>query len=219
MNGQHPGTQYQNQKNPQPQFELPGGDGWGAKISNWIKNNASIVVPVIIIIVLAGLIYAYTQRTQIALEEIDLNEENSEELVETEEIETEGIIEINEVETEEIEETEKLEDIIGIGGPDENFEPVGQITISAQPGEGVTHLARKALAQYLVANPDSSLTKEHKIYIEDYMKDKTSHDFLEIGENKTFSNNLIQEAIQVSKKLNQNQLKNLEQFSQLVPSL
>lgn len=205
MNGQNPGAQYQNQRNPQSQFELPDGGGWGAKISSWLKNNASIAIPVIIIVVLAGSIYAYTQRTQIALEDIDLIEEIGEEVAETE--------------ATEIEELEKIEDIIGIGGPDENFEPVGQIVISAQAGEGVTHLARKALAQYLVANPDSVLTREHKIYIEDYIKDRTSNDFLEIGQSKTFSNDLIQEAIQASKALNQNQLKNLEQFSQLVPSL
>jgi hypothetical protein len=41
---------------------------------------------------------------------------------------------------------------------------------TAVAGEGSTHLARHALANYLEKNTDSSLTGEHKVYIEDYLR-------------------------------------------------
>jgi hypothetical protein len=88
---------------------------------------------------------------------------------------------------------------------------------SAQRGDGVTHLARRALAHYLEKNTDSSLSAEHKIYIEDYLRKKVGfQERVYVGTSVEFSKNLIQEAIGASKNLNESQLKNLQKYSQNV---
>lgn len=89
------------------------------------------------------------------------------------------------------------------------------ITVSAAAGDGVTHLARKALAKYLEDSGDE-VNNEQKIYIEDYLKDKTGTAGLSVGETKTFSDELLDEAIAASKKLDDAQLKNLEKYSKVV---
>lgn len=91
---------------------------------------------------------------------------------------------------------------------------------TAQAGEGVTHLARKALDNYLKEKGVSfNLTPEHKVYIEDYIKDKTGEKWLTVGETLSFSESLIAEAIQAAENLTPEQLKNLEQYSALIPNL
>jgi len=90
----------------------------------------------------------------------------------------------------------------------------------AQIGEGITHLARRALNQYLQEKPqDFEITPEHKIYIEDYLAKSTGDRWLNLGEEIEFSEVLIKEAIERAKDLTPEQLQNLAQFSQLVPTL
>lgn len=88
---------------------------------------------------------------------------------------------------------------------------------TAQQGEGITHLARKALKDYLAEKGAGlNLTPEHKIYIEDYVKDRTGDRWLKIGETLTFSEELLVEAINQAQQLSASQLENLKQYSQLV---
>jgi len=85
---------------------------------------------------------------------------------------------------------------------------------SASRGDGVTKLARKALAHYLEKNPDSSLTPEHKIYIEDYLRKNVNfHGRVFVGTSVEFSKSLIKDAIDASKKLNDKQLQNLHKYA------
>ncbi len=85
---------------------------------------------------------------------------------------------------------------------------------SAAPGDGLTNLARKALAHYLEKNPDSSLTPEHKIYIEDYLRKNVNyHGRIYTGTTVEFSKSLIKNAIDASKNLNDAQLKNLHKYA------
>jgi len=91
---------------------------------------------------------------------------------------------------------------------------------TAGSGDGVTHLARRALANYLEKNPDSTLTPEHKIYIEDYLRKNVGFSGrVYVGTSVEFSKDLVSQAIEQSKKLNDNQLKNLHKYSVMVPSL
>lgn len=91
---------------------------------------------------------------------------------------------------------------------------------TAQPGEGITHLARRALKEYLIERKvDFELTPEHKIYIEDYLQKKTGERWLNPGEEISFSEDLIKEAINKAQQLTPEQLDNLKQFSTLVSSL
>ncbi|MDI6602599.1 MAG: hypothetical protein QME57_00570 [Patescibacteria group bacterium] len=87
----------------------------------------------------------------------------------------------------------------------------------AEAGEGITHLARKALQKYLSEKgQDLNLSPEHKIYIEDYIQKKTGDGWLMLGETLTFSEELIVEAINKAQQLTPDQLENLKQYSQLV---
>lgn len=92
--------------------------------------------------------------------------------------------------------------------------------MEAQPGEGITHLARRALKEYLKEKGEGlNLTKEHKIYIEDYLQNKTGDYGLKVGQKITFSEGIIKEAIEQAQKLTSEQLQNLTQYSQLVSDL
>jgi len=90
---------------------------------------------------------------------------------------------------------------------DESYE------VTAGKGDGVTHLARKALNEYLKENNKDELTDLHMIYIEDYIQNKTGNEALEIGQNLTFSENLIEEAIRSSEGLSGTALENLKRYS------
>ncbi|MDI6591863.1 MAG: hypothetical protein QME61_02940 [Patescibacteria group bacterium] len=112
--------------------------------------------------------------------------------------------------------------------PKEEEFPVPEIEIpkekkyveKAEWGEGITHLARRALKKYLQENPqDFEVTPEHKIYIEDYLAKKKGGGWLRLGEELEFSEDLIKEGIEKSEELTPQQLENLVQYSQLVPSL
>jgi len=198
--------------NPKPlppqfaEFELEPARGWRDKTKNWFKNNSSIILAVVIIIVLAGGIYAYMQRDSLGPVFPEESSENSE---------LNQQIQLQEAENIKQERLEVQETPAGIGGPiiiaDEVF------TETAQKGDGVTHLARRALADYLKkTGGDSTLTKEHKIYIEDYLQNKTSDEMLETGQQKTFQKTLIEEAIQKSKTLTSGQLQQIAPFAQNV---
>ena len=108
---------------------------------------------------------------------------------------------------------ESQESLPGLSKPEKYSE-------TAAKGEGLTHLARRALRSYLENNPQSfHLTSEHKVYIEDYLSKKMGGGWLRLGQKVEFSQNLIKEAIQRSEALTPLQLKNLKQYSRLVTSL
>lgn len=94
------------------------------------------------------------------------------------------------------------------------------ITQKALRAEGVTHLARRALKEYEEKfGKDETLTKEHRIYIEDFLKRRTGRQPLEIGQELLFKVDLIKEAIEKSKLLKPKQLENLKHFSAKVKNL
>lgn len=88
---------------------------------------------------------------------------------------------------------------------------------TARAGEGVTHLARRAIKSYL-EKEGLDFTPEHRVYAEDYVKNRTSNDWLMLGEEVAFSEDLISEAVSRALDLEQNQLDNLKQYSALVTS-
>ena len=97
---------------------------------------------------------------------------------------------------------------------------LGDYEETAEVDDGITNLARKALKSYLKEKGENlNLTPEHKIYIEDYIQNKTGDRWLVLGEKLGFSKDLISEAINKSLELTPNQLENLRQYSALVSSL
>ncbi|MBU2037096.1 hypothetical protein KJ866_02775 [Patescibacteria group bacterium] len=97
------------------------------------------------------------------------------------------------------------------------------VTVFAAKGNGQTHLARQALKEYLKDKPELSqkIGAEQRIYIEDYLRKHLADQsiVLHVGDQLTFSNNNIENAINAALALNDSQIKNLSQYVPLVPSL
>lgn len=217
-------------------FEGGENEGKKGEIADWFKTNWKMILATIVVICIGVGVYAYYDKYQaeeeeetneeIVLEEEALGEldgELDEEAVADGENETgeEYAEENNEENNEESEEPEWTEEETDgeIVSFEENEEFKGYV-VAAQKGEGITHLARRALAEYVADKGNGEdLTKEHKIYIEDYMQNRTGTEYLQLEETRSFSENLIEEAIGASRTLGDKQLENLEQFSELVPSL
>lgn len=170
----------------------------------WLQDNLRIIVSILIVVAIAGGIYSYSKRSQspdLANNVITQQEEG---------LDDEGMIAGDETATVTIEEEEE----VVVSQETEN-----SFVETASKGDGMTKLARRALANYLEKNPDSVLTPEHKIYIEDYLRKNVPPQRVFVGTSLEFSKDLIQQAISNSKNLNEKQLKNLEKYSAMVPSL
>lgn len=85
---------------------------------------------------------------------------------------------------------------------------------TAQAGDGITHLARRATTRWLSENqPGYSVTNEHRIYIEDYVQNRMGTQGISVGENMTVSYDLIAEAVAAAGQLSDGQLQNLSQYT------
>ena len=198
-------------------------DSRGKKFRNWLsKYGSSVILPLIAVLILAGGIYLYatkkTQETPLTQEEIPLQitggiselTENKETAVPAEEVKPAEEIK----KAEALEKTAETEIKAIIPEPTKKE---GEIIEKAAKGEGTTHLARRAIKDYLKDRPqEKELTKEQKIYIEDYLKDRQNSKSLRVGDELSFKENLLKEAIDASFQLTPNQLKNLEKYSALV---
>ena len=188
----------------------------GMDITQWIQDNLRIIISIIIVIALAGGIYSYSQRTTTPIV-TDKGTENGL-VAETPDEESDGTTGI-------VAENGSAQDTkIGVTKDQPSVatskETQGSFAESAGSGDGLTHLARRALADYLEKNPDTSLTAEHKIYIEDYLRKNVSQPGpVRIGTTVEFPKDLIRQSIDHSKQLSGAQLKNLEKYSAMVPSL
>lgn len=90
----------------------------------------------------------------------------------------------------------------------------------AAAGQGITHLARGALQDYLTSvKPEVDISREQKIYIEDYLKDVVSPQKITPGKELSFSRESIAQAIELSQTLTPKELSNLTQYANRVPSL
>ena len=178
----------------------------GDKATAWVQDNLRVIVSVFIVAAIALGIYSYSGR--------NANTDTVGSGSSTEEAESTTLNETDSITKKDVIVTEKV-------APAElSRETETAFIESAERGNGTTHLARRALGNYLEKNPDSSLTKEHKIYIEDYLrKNVGSKGGVKIGTSIEFSKTLIDAAISKSKTLNDRQLENLKQYSMRAPSL
>lgn len=102
----------------------------------------------------------------------------------------------------------------------ENPDVLGESLIkqTASPGEGVTHLARRTVKEYLNSKSET-LGAEQKIYLEDYLVKSTGLKSLEIGQTVEFQNDSIKAGLEKAKNLNEKQIQNLSKFVPLVKNL
>jgi hypothetical protein len=220
--------------NQGPQYIL-GDDnqGWGSKFGGWLRDNVSILIAVVIIVILAGSIFVYSRNDDLISPsdesdlEVDGEDDASGETLEDEVVEdvVEDVVKDEEaiiVDSEKEDLNITTSDDGNIVSVEDNVPSViigDSIREVAAPGEGVTHLARRALASHLSRNPIPGLTKEHKIFIEDYLVKRVGSDFLEVGEARSFSTSMIIDGISEAQSLNQSELNNLTQYANLVPIL
>lgn len=218
--------------------ETEGDNGTMDRTKEWIQENIRVIVSIMIVVLIAFSVYSYMKRGE---ESVNVAEKDSDIEKILEDLSSEDEAEVSDsAATDESEATEEgsEEETVTQEEPkkevkeeakeevkEEPKEEVKQETAtaqetensfieSAQAGNGTTHLARRALAHYLEKNPDSSLSPEHKIYIEDYLRKNVGFQGkVHIGTSVEFSKSLIQEAISASKNLNDSQLKNLQKYS------
>jgi cytoskeletal protein RodZ len=174
---------------------------------SWMRDNLRIIISIIIVVAIAGGVYSYSKRNQApANNPADEQIAENEQTVEVQKNEEQpAVSEQKQPATEKIATSQETE---------------GSFIETAAKGDGQTHLARRALANYLEKNPDSALTAEHKIYIEDYLRKNSGFkNGVRVGTSVEFSKDLVKKAIENSKKLNDKQLNNLHKYAVRVPSL
>jgi hypothetical protein len=197
-------------------------DTMGDKVKAWLEDNLRILLSILIVIAIAGGIYSYSQRSQsptiTEVGEEEMIAEAPTETTENTDVETQQEAQ---PETEAPAETETTApQDQQVTSTETSRETETSFIEAAQRGEGTTHLARRALANYLEKNPDSALTAEHKIYIEDYLRKNSGRQGgLAVGSSVEFSKDAIRGAIEKSKQLNDAQLQNLKKYSARVASL
>lgn len=179
----------------------------GDKATAWVQDNLRVIVSVFIVAAIALGIYSYSGRNA----NTDTDTLGSGSSTEdgttlgngsTDTIKKDGVTTIKTAPAEISKETETA------------------FIETAERGNGTTHLARRALQNYLEKTPDSSLSKEHKIYIEDYLrKNIPQKGGVKIGTSIEFSKVLIDQAISHAKTLNDRQLEHLKRYSLRAPSL
>lgn len=195
------------------------------RTKRWLQDNLRIIVSIVIVAVIAGGIYSYSKRSNAPLvtdetsstETVKENESGVEIAAESETQKEDGSATEKETANETPAASPEKETVTS---ESTSKETDSSFVETAVKGDGVTHLARKALADYLEKNPDSALTKEHKVYIEDYLRKNAGfRGSVQVGTEISFSKNLIQQSIEQSKKLNESQLKNLQKYSSRVQSI
>jgi cytoskeletal protein RodZ len=195
----------------------------------WFTENMRMIVSVVIVVVIAAGIYTYSKRAQApnAPSKVASTEQNAEGKIsviggDNESAKTENATDQTQVSEdvqaqpqEQAQPAEKTQ----VAAPQTSQETEASFVETAAKGDGSTNLARRALANYLEKNADSSLSVEQKIYIEDFLRRQVKDGRLKIGDTREFSKDTIAKAIEKSKGLSEKQLQNLQQYSQRVPGL
>lgn len=88
----------------------------------------------------------------------------------------------------------------------------GDYIEEARAGEGLTHLARRAVGRY-VGETGNEIGPERRVYAEDHIQKSLGGGPLQLGEEVSISRDLVVEAIDLSFELNGSQIENLEQYS------
>ncbi|MCK5122682.1 MAG: hypothetical protein KAQ87_00820 [Candidatus Pacebacteria bacterium] len=210
--------------------------GWIGKIKDWSYENWQTILVVLIVLIVGMSAYNYNQQNNLSgknsssvaivdndeteVENIDEEKTSEENNIDQEKIaeadieskdQAEAAKEDNEMETNANEEKNTEEENNPVISTSNDS---GKIyTVYANRGEGITHLARRALNEYLQEiGEESELTKEHKIYIEDYLQNRTGTESIEVSYQGTFSENLIEEAVSSAKQLTPNSINNLSKY-------
>lgn len=171
----------------------------------WAKNIVSILL--IVFLIISG-IYAFNRDTS-KDQEKDVEKKVSEIKNSDSEKTEENITSENPVSEEN---PEKKEMTNPVETTDES------ITVSAIDGDGATHLARKAIAEYSTKE-NISLSKEQKLYAETVLKNSYYQHHLSVGQSIAFSITDLSDTIQKAQDLSEHQIKAWSKYTSSVPNL
>jgi len=191
-------------------------------MKQWLQDNLRIIVSIVIVVLIAGGIYSYSNRSVSPAndESIAKSDVLSEAISGDSDASTSDSSQAQSAESKTKDQaTQQKNDTASNVASGTSKETDSSFIETAGKGDGTTKLARRALADYLEKNPDSTLTAEHKIYIEDYLRKNVGSQKVNIGSSVEFSKSLIGDAVSKSKNLNAAQLKNLHKYAVRVPSL
>jgi hypothetical protein len=215
--------------NMESEIEITSTDtkGWFEKIKSWSYENWQTILVVLIVLIVGISAYNYNQQNNdnlnpaIAVDDNESNENNQENEIRnnnTEENNQEAVAE-NKDQEEAAQEDNKTE--LNKNTNKENTEEAFSssndsektYTVTANSGEGITHLARRVLETYIQETADGSdLTKEQKIYAEDYIQNRTGNEKINTGHQEVFSESLIKDAISNANNLSEKSLENLTKY-------
>ena len=197
----------------------------------WLEDNLRIILSILVVFAIAGGIYSYSQRSQTPAltEETTTTSDDADQTTKPDDQiakdETETTPEVKKddnaakPDTAKPAETKPAEATTPAPTVTESKETETAFVETAARGDSATLLARQAVANFLEKNPDSAISREHKVYIEDYLRKHTVSGPIHVGTSVEFSKSLIQEAIGKSKQLSDQQLTNLKKYSNRAPSL
>jgi len=175
-----------------------------------LRNSPRTVSTIIVILIIAGAIFAFSDRKQTGV--TPSPEETSEAPEQSASAEPTVVAEAGK--------EGKVEAVKATPVPTplpEAKETTEAYTEVATRGQSVTVLARIATKRYVEANEAyKGLSNEQKIYVEDYLKDNVKRQPLPVGGQVTFSKELIKKGIEASQKLSDAQQKNLQKYAQRV---
>jgi len=194
-----------------PEDQQPEEETQSGEFKRWFQDNLRIIISVIIVALIAGGIYSYSKRSDSpTVSDNSASVENT-----TDQNAGADISGNTDISSTATSTTTKPT----VAPQSTSQETEAAFVETAGRGDSLTTLARHATANYLEKNQDSSITKEHKIYIEDYLRKNVGvKGHVSVGTSSTFSKDLIKQAVEQSKKLSDSQLKNLQKYSARVSS-
>lgn len=176
----------------------------------WGKNILSIFL--IVFLIVSG-VYAFNRDTNADKKDKSVEEKVKE--IKQEEDKTQG--EVTE-KTENQEEAAKTENESKDNESIDIQKTDSQITVKARIGDGVTHLARNAVAEY-IKDKDISLSKEQKLYAETVLKNQYYQKSLNTGQDISFTLDNISDTVQKAQNLTEGQIHAWSKYTASVPSL
>ena len=189
---------------------------------NWmdkVKESPRTVSALIIVLIVAAAVYAFSGEEKQVPEE-GLGTVTEETTTENEGTNTEVADNEDAVTNEQAESSQALTVVTqqeltqSVTQLPEVSRTDGGYVESAQAGEGITHLARRAATRWLSENQAGyEVTNEHRIYIEDYIQNRIGSQGLEIGEQITISYDMVKEAVSAAGQMQGSQLQNLTQYT------
>lgn len=184
--------------------------------TSWFQENLRIIVSIFIVAAIALGIYSYSQRAE------NLSDEDIASLLETKGDEAKDSAAGDAMTQEGGEAGANSEQAASKGTvvtPELSEEKEGSYVETAEAGDGMTHLARRALTHALENNSDWNLSAEQKVYVEDYLqKHAGGNQGLNTGSKVEFSKEVMNQAIEQAKGLNEAQLAKIKPYAQKVSS-